>query len=130
MGPLANQGEWTQAVDSSAETIKTDPLGRQTTYTYAANGLDLLEVRQVNRGSTDLLATYAGYNALHLPATLTDGAGQTTTTTYNAAGQPLTVTNAKSEVTTYTYAPTTGYLQTVAGPVGVIRFAGRISLVA
>lgn len=98
-------------------TSKTDPLGRQTTYTYAANGIDLLEVRQVNGGSTDLLATYAGYNALHLPATVTDAAGQTTTTTYNAAGQPLTVTNAKNEVTTYTYQVGTGYLQTVTGPV-------------
>ena len=98
-------------------TSKTDPLGRQTTYTYAANGIDLLEARQVNGGGTDLLATYAGYTALHLPATVTDGAGQTTTTTYNAAGQPLTVTNAKSEVTTYTYQAGTGYLQTVTGPV-------------
>lgn len=98
-------------------TSKTDPLGRQTTYAYAANGLDLLEVRQVNGGGSDLLATYAGYNAQHLPATVTDGAGQTTTTTYNAAGQPLTVTNAKNEVTTYTYQAGTGYLQTVTGPV-------------
>ena len=98
-------------------TSKTDPLGRQTTYTYASNGIDLLEVRQVNGGSTDLLATYANYTTLHVPGTVTDGAGQTTTTTYNAAGRPLTATNAKGEVTTYTYAPTTGYLQTVAGPV-------------
>ena len=98
-------------------TSKTDPLGRQTTYTYAANGIDLLEVRQVNGGSTDLLATYANYTALHVPGIVTDGAGQTTTTTYNAAGQPLTVTNAKGEVTTYTYQAGTGYLQTVTGPV-------------
>lgn len=78
-------------------TSKTDPLGRQTQYTCAANGIDLLTVRQLNGGTTDLLATYAGYNALHLPATVKDAADQTTTTLYNAAGQPLTVTNAKSE---------------------------------
>lgn len=95
---------------------RTDPLGRQTTYTYAANGMDLLEVRQVNGGATDLLASYANYNALHLPGTTTDGAGQTTILIYNAAGQPLTITNAKNEATTYVY-DTEGNLQTVTGPV-------------
>ena len=44
-------------------TSRTDPVGRQTTYTYAANGVDLLEVRQVNGGTSDLLATYANYTA-------------------------------------------------------------------
>ena len=97
-------------------TSKTDALGRQTTYQYAANGIDLLEVRQVNGGGTDLLSTYSNYNAQHLPGTITDGAGQSTLTTYNSAGQPLTVTNPKGEVTTYTYA-VTGHLQTVTGPV-------------
>lgn len=77
-------------------TSKTDPLGRQTTYSYAANGIDLLEVRQVNGGTTDLLATYANYTALHVPGTVTDAAGQTTPTTYNATGQPLTVTKPRA----------------------------------
>ncbi len=97
-------------------TSRTDPLGRQTTYTYAANGIDLLEVRQVNGGAANLLATYANYNVLHLPGTTTDGAGQSTTIIYNAAGQPLTTTNAKNEVTTYVY-DGDGDLQTVTGPV-------------
>ena len=35
----------------------TDPLGRQTTYTYGTNGVDLLEVRQTTGGMNDLLAT-------------------------------------------------------------------------
>jgi RHS repeat-associated protein len=98
-------------------TSRIDPLGRTTTYTYAANGLDLLEVRQVNGGTTDLLASYSNYNTRHLPASLTDAAGQSTTFTYNAAGQVLTVTNAKNEATTYTYEPVTGRLLTVTGPV-------------
>jgi YD repeat-containing protein len=97
-------------------TSRIDPLGRQTTYIYASNGIDLLEVRQVNGGSTDLLAVYGNYTSQHLPGTITDAAGQTTTITYNAAGQPLTVTNAKSEVTTYVY-NTDGDLETVTGPV-------------
>jgi RHS repeat-associated protein len=99
-------------------TSRIDPLGRQTTYTYAANGLDLLEMRQVTGSGTDLLASYAGYNAQHLPATVTDAAGQTTTTTYNAAGQPLTVTNAKNETTTYAYDTSgMGYVLSATGPV-------------
>jgi YD repeat-containing protein len=32
--------------DQGQLTSAIDPLGRQTVYTYAANGIDLLEVRQ------------------------------------------------------------------------------------
>ena len=95
---------------------KTDPFGRQTSYTYASNGIDLLEVRQTTGGMNDLLASYANYNAQHQPQSVTDAAGQTTTMTYNAAGQVLTVTNAKNETTTSTY-DADGRLQTVTGPV-------------
>jgi RHS repeat-associated protein len=98
-------------------TSRTDPLGRQTTYAYDTNGIDLLEVRQIKPGGSDLLASNGGYNAQHLPGTTTDAAGQTTTYTYNAAGQPLTVTNAKNETTTYTYDALTGQLLTMTGPV-------------
>lgn len=97
-------------------TSRTDPLGRQTTYLYDSSGIDLLEMRQVNGGSTDLLARYDDYTSQHLPELFTDAAGQTTTTTYNAAGQVLTVTNSKSETTTSAY-DTDGYMHTVTGPV-------------
>jgi RHS repeat-associated protein len=102
-------------------TRETDPLGRAVTYTYAPNGIDLLEARQVNGESTDRLWT-ATYNNQHKPLTLTDAAGQTTTFTYNTAGQVLTVltpphgelTQAQ-RTTTYSY-DTNGYLQSVTGP--------------
>jgi len=97
-------------------TSTIDPAGRQTTYAYATNGLDVLTVEQVRSGGTDIVQSYAGYTN-HLPGTVTDAAGQTTTMTYNAAGQPLTVTNAKSETTTYTYDALTGNPLTVTGPV-------------
>ena len=84
-------------------TSQTDPLGRRASYSYATNGIDLLEVRQTTGSLNDLLASYAGYNAQHLPASVTDAAGQTTTFTYNAAGQPLTSTNAADETTTWAY---------------------------
>jgi YD repeat-containing protein len=64
----------------------------------------------------DLVASYADYTSGHQAATMTDAAGETTTSTYNAAGQILTVANALSETTTYTYDPD-GYLTSVTGPV-------------
>jgi len=97
-------------------TSKTDPVGRQTNYTYATNGLDLLTVEQVRSGGTDVIQAYSNYSN-HLPGTITDGAGQDTVFTYNSAGQPLTVTNAKSETTTYAYETGTSNLLTVTGPV-------------
>lgn len=94
----------------------TDPTGRRKSFTYAANGTDLLEVRQTTGALNDLLATYGNYTAGHRPQTATDAAGQITTATYNAAGQVLAMTNAKSETTTYGY-DSNGYLQSVTGPV-------------
>jgi RHS repeat-associated protein len=84
-------------------TSRADPVGRQTTYAYAANGIDVVEARQTSSGVNDLLGTFANYTALHQPQSVTDAAGQTTTLTYNAFGQVLTSTNAKSETTTFVY---------------------------
>src|SRR3954469_23173227 len=96
-------------------TSRTDPVGRQTSFTYAANGIDLLQTRQTTGGANDLLATAANYTSQHLPLTTTDAAGQTTTLTYNAAGQPLTVTNARDERSLYTY-DTYGRALTITAP--------------
>jgi YD repeat-containing protein len=102
-------------------TRATDPLGRTTTYTYAPNGIDLLEVRQVNGQTTDLLTSYA-YNSQHKPLTITDAAGATTSYTYNAQGQILTSTTPPPAG--YPLGPTTsfvydasGYLTSISGPV-------------
>ncbi|HEU4691006.1 MAG TPA: RHS repeat-associated core domain-containing protein, partial [Vicinamibacterales bacterium] len=98
-------------------TSETDPLGRMTTYAYGSNGIDLLEIRQISGGGTDILASYGGFDARHLPATIMDSAGQTTTATYNSVGKILTLTNSKKETTVYTYdTEATGYLTSVSGP--------------
>jgi RHS repeat-associated protein len=94
---------------------RTDPLGRQTSYTYAADGITLSQVRQTGLVN-DVLATYGNFNVRQQPQTVTDAAGQSTSLTYNAAGQVLTLTNAKNETTTYSY-DTNGRLSTVTGPV-------------
>jgi RHS repeat-associated protein len=101
-------------------TSRIDPTGRQTNYTYASSGLDLLTVEQVRSGGTDVIEAYSNYTN-HLPGTITDAAGQDTDITYNSAGQPLTVTNAKSETTTYTYETGTNNLLTVTGPLSGAR---------
>jgi RHS repeat-associated protein len=95
-------------------TKRTDPLGRETTYTYATNNIDVTQVKQTTGGINQVLASFT-YDTRHLPLTIMDAAGQTTTLTYNTAGQVLTITNAKSETTTLAY--TGGYLQSVSGAV-------------
>lgn len=100
--------------ENGLPTKSVDPVGRKTEYSYAANGLDLTEVRQTTGGTNQRLTAIA-YNAQHLPTSVTDAAGQITTFTYTPRGQVLTVTNAKSEVTAFTYDPN-GYLTTIDGP--------------
>lgn len=96
-------------------TRETDPAGRVTSYVYAPNGIDLLEVHNLTGSQDDLLAKYT-YNTQHRPLTATDASGQTTTFTYNTFGQVHTVTNPKNETTTLTY-DANGYLQGIQGPV-------------
>src|SRR5205823_4271018 len=83
------------------------------TYTYAANGIDLLEIRQLRPGGSDLLYS-ATYNSQHRPLMQKDAAGQTTTLAYNARGQRTTQTNAKNEIVTQIY-DANGYLTGIDG---------------
>ncbi|HEX3718012.1 MAG TPA: RHS repeat-associated core domain-containing protein [Verrucomicrobiae bacterium] len=91
-----------------------DPLGRTFSYVYDTNGIDLLEVRQTRAGDNELLVK-AIYNSQHLPLSVTDAAGQTTTCSYNARGQILTMTDAKNETVAFTY-DSNGYLLAADGP--------------
>jgi RHS repeat-associated protein len=97
-------------------TQSIDPVGRQTNYIYDPNnGIDLLQTTQRNGANNEQLFA-ATYNALHLPLTSTDAAGQTTTTTYNGFGEPLTITNPKTEITTMAYDPNR-FLLSVTGAI-------------
>lgn len=95
-------------------TNSIDPVGREISYVYSTNGIDLVEVRQTRAANNELLSRTT-YNTQHRPLTQTDAAGQTTTNTYNARGQLLTTTNPKNETTSYTY-DANGYLKIVDGP--------------
>lgn len=117
---------------------ETDPVGRETVYVYGTGstpdpdqatgtGIDLLQVKQKNGGSYDVLQS-STYNAQHEPLTTTDAAGQTTTYTYLSDGRLQTVVtppraglSAAERTTTYAYysdnAPTgAGRFQTITGP--------------
>jgi RHS repeat-associated protein len=95
-------------------TNAIDPVGRNFTYVYATNNIDLIEVRMTRNGKNELQASRT-YNSQHQPLTVTDVAGQTTTKTYNARGQILTTTDPLGEITTFSY-DTNGYLLSVMGP--------------
>ena len=106
IGRVLDDGQtqlYTMAYDSFGKlTNSIDPLGRTFSFTYATNGIDLLEVRQTRAGNNELLFR-ATYNNQHRPLTIVDAAGQTNTFTYNARGQLLTETNPKGETTSYFY---------------------------
>jgi RHS repeat-associated protein len=83
----------------------TDPKGRSTKYTYAANQLDLLTIQQLTTAPSTYttIATYGSYNTLHEPQTYTDAAGQVWHMTYNAAGQITSITDPATGLTTWNY---------------------------
>lgn len=115
--------------NSLGKTTKAiEPLGRTMSFVYAANNIDLLEIRQTTGTSNELQRKFT-YNALHEPLTERDAAGQVTTYTYNAQGQLLTRRNARNEITAYAYGGTVpaGCLRSITGPAfnnvsGVTRF--------
>jgi RHS repeat-associated protein len=109
----------------------TDPAGRQFSYRYASNQVDVLEIQ--NDKANEVVARFT-YNSQHEPLTYTDGANQSTSFTYNPQGQVLSVTNAQRDTTNFVY-DVRGYLTTIMGPVAgaVSRFTydgfGRVRTV-
>jgi len=94
---------------------ETDPAGRELIYAYAANGIDLVEIRRKTGAASSVRLMAATYDARHLPLTITDAAGQTTAFTWNARGQLASVTDALNRVTVFHY-DTSGYLASVDLP--------------
>jgi RHS repeat-associated protein len=104
-------------------TQQVDPNGRTFTYDYAANNIDLLDVRQTQGTNNDALVelTYNGSFPPHCPQSIIDASGQTTQFQYNTQGQVTRVTNAYPAITTYTYTGPNGsgagnYLTQINGP--------------
>ena len=85
-----------------------DPVGRQTTFQYAPNNIDLVSIQQKSSSGFSTIAQFT-YNTQHLPLTYTDAAGQVTTYSYNTAGQLTQKTDALGSTTKYQY-NSLGYL--------------------
>jgi RHS repeat-associated protein len=96
------QGNVTQDIDAA---------GLRTDTTYAANGVDPIQVSYAGPGGYQATETYT-YNDQHLPLTHTDETGATTSYTYNAAGQRTSTTDALGHTTRYAY-DGNGYLVAV-----------------
>lgn len=95
-------------------TVATDPLGRQTTSTYAANNVDLLSVANTTSG-TQTLQTLT-YNSQHLPLTVTGANGRTAQMQYNSHGQLTRYTDQSGHATSRTY-DTLGRLKSIQGAI-------------
>lgn len=84
-------------------TQMIDPVGRETQFTYAPNGIDLVSVQQKASASGFSTIAQFTYNFQHLPLTYTDAAGQVTQFAYNTSGQLTQMTDALGEATQYQY---------------------------
>ena len=95
-------------------TRAVDPLGRETRFDYAENGIDVVQIRQKQGSAYETIAS-SSWNSQHRPLSFTDAAGQTTTYTWNARGQLLTTTNPLGETISYSY-NAEGYLTKIDPP--------------
>jgi RHS repeat-associated protein len=96
-------------------TQATDAIGRQTTNTYATNGIDLLSTANTTNGADQVLETRT-YNSQHEPLTITGANGRTSHYQYNTAGQATRYTDPLGHATAMTF-DSMGHLQSVQGPI-------------
>ena len=94
--------------------VATDPVGRQVTFTYAANGIDRLTTTNTTFATPQLLETRT-YNSQHLPLTIIGVNGKTARYQYNAAGQMTRYTDQLAHATALNY-DASGHLKTIQGP--------------
>jgi RHS repeat-associated protein len=102
-------------------TQVTDPVGRTISYTYAANGIDVLQIANTTVGPGDVLATLT-YNNQHEPLSITGANGAMAKYGYNSAGQVTQFTDQAGNVSIFTY-DGSGHLTTAQGPITGAQFA-------
>lgn len=95
----------------------TDPQGRVTRFTYAANDIDVLTVEQKTNASGYATIATLTYNSQHRPLTYRDAAGKTWTFTYNGAGQLTSKKDPLNQTTSYQY-DSLGYLTRIVNADG------------
>ncbi|MFY9180089.1 MAG: RHS repeat-associated core domain-containing protein [Venatoribacter sp.] len=97
-------------------TQHIDPEGRTTYYRYASNDIDLIQIQQQGEQGLETLTSLT-WNDQHLPLSITDAAGQTSTYTYNERGQLTSARNALGEEIRYQY-NAQGYLLRILNALG------------
>jgi RHS repeat-associated protein len=102
-------------------TMSVDPVGRETRFDYAPNGIDVTALRQKNGAGWDTLARVT-WNDSHRPLKIQDAAGRTAQYTWNAAGQLTSRTDALGRETKYEY-DAAGRLQKIYNAAGRIERA-------
>jgi len=106
---------WQYTYNSNGNVTQSiDPIGRTFAYTYASNGIDLLEKDQTLSSTPDINGVWSSYSN-HLPGSYKDGSGQVTSYTYNSYSELATRTDAASNVWTYSH-DSNGYLTQIQGP--------------
>ena len=100
-------------------TQSTDAVGRQVTFTYAANGIDRLTTSNTTNGS-QLLETRT-YSSLHLPLTITGTNGATAHLQYNSFGEVTRYTDPLGHSTSISY-DGSGHAKTVIGAISSAEY--------
>lgn len=92
-------------------TRVVDPLGREVTSEYDANGIDIVAIRRKRGETFETLSTITGYGyySPHRPRYVTDAAGQTTELRWNNRGQLVETINPLGQRSVSTY-DANGYL--------------------
>lgn len=101
-------------------TQAIDPAGRQMSYTYAANGIDLLTTSNTTSG-TQLLETRT-YNSQHLPLKITGANGKVVQFQYNSDGEPTRYTDQSGHATSLIY-DGDGHLTSIAGAISSAKYS-------
>lgn len=111
---------WQYEYNAAGNMTKSiDPIGRTFSYLYAANNVDLLEIRQTKSGANDLIGKWLfGVTPPHRPTAYIDASGRKTQYGYNSDAQLTTITDANNDTTTLVY--TSKYLTKIDGPLSTV----------
>ncbi|MBX9720203.1 MAG: hypothetical protein K2X81_02315 [Candidatus Obscuribacterales bacterium] len=97
-------------------TFSADPNGRVFSYTYAANGIDLTQITEIQNNDSFMLGNWT-YNTQHRPTQYIDGSARTWGYGYNAKGQITSMTDPNSNSTSMTYTGlSSSFLTQIDGP--------------
>lgn len=98
------------------KTFSADPAGRVMSYTYAANGIDLTQITEIQNNDSFMLGNWT-YNTQHRPTQYIDGSARTWGYGYNAKGQITSMTDPNSNSTSLTYTGLgSSFLTQINGP--------------